>query len=192
MNYKNLVVVVSSFAILIASPALAISPLPTSPDYVPPLKRPATISPLIDVNKYAIDFSSYDGYKIVSPHTPTTPDERYNPVFYPEYVHEMVDLRTDLTDVQNNVSRLSQQQFNSSPTTASSVSDPRCDSLDARVRQLEQQVAALTQNGTGGGLDDLSDDPSIQTISRRLTNVEGVTASNDTFIKRIMKFLKLK
>lgn len=170
----------------------AASSLPSSPDYVAPLKRPSVVPPFLDVNKYANIFSPYDGYKVLQPHVPATSDERYNPEFFPEYVHELVDLRADLTNVQDNVSRLSVQQFNN---PGGSTFDPRCDSLDARVRQLEQQIALLTNtanSGTGGPDFDLSDDPNIQTMSRRLTNVEAVAASNDSLIKRVMKFLKLK
>lgn len=190
MNYKNFVVVISSLVLLAASPVFALTAAPSSPDYVPPAPDPRAVASFINLSKY--NLSVGPNLTVIQPHTPYL--EKDVTVFYPEYVHEIVDLRADLTDVQNNVSRLSQQQFSTSNN--GSALDPRCDSLDARVRQLEQQLAALTMNGAGGpslAADvDLSNDPNIQTITRRLTNVEAVAASNDTFIKRIMKLLKIK
>lgn len=171
--------------VLIATPTFAAQYIPpSSPDYVPPAPDPSAVAPFIAIGKYSLGGQ----YNIVSPHTPTT--EKLPTFFFPEYVHEIVDLRADLTDVQSNVSRLSVQQFNTPTANVSgSVNDPHCDSLDARVRQLEQQLATL---GSSSRVDDLSDDPNIQTITRRLTTVEGVVASNDGLVKRIMKFLKLK
>lgn len=155
-------------------------------------------------NQYLPDYSQAPGgYFQIQPHTMVTNDERGNIGRYrlrPEDIHEIVDLRADLNNVTDNVARLSQQQFNGNIGSSGSVSDPRCDSLDARVRTLENQLAMLQNNsfsasgvgnvGSGGVVS--SDDPIIQTLTKRISTIDGAMNSYESSIGRILKFLKLK
>lgn len=139
---------------------------------------------------------------LIAPHTTVAADEAPQVIMTPADRHEIVDLRADLTALQNTVNQVTTQQLNNNSSFSPSTNNDayRIDALEAKINDLTTQLNALRASmpaatsisaSVGLSSNNVSYED-MQTITKRMTNVEGTLSANDSMLKKILSFLKLK
>lgn len=139
---------------------------------------------------------------LISPHTTVGADEAPQVIMTPADRHEIVDLRADLTALQSTVNQVTTQQLNNNSSFNPSTNNDayRIDALEAKINDLTTQLntlraSMLGSTGVSASAGLSSNNVSyedMQALTKRMTNVEGTLSANDSMLKRILSFLKLK
>lgn len=137
---------------------------------------------------------------LIVPHTTVNADEAPQVIMTPADRHEIVDLRADLTALQSTVNQVTTQQLNNNSSFSPSTNNDayRIDALEAKINDLTTQLNALRASMPGAmsarvGLpsNNVSYED-MQALTKRMTNVEGTLSANDSMLKKILSFLKMK
>lgn len=137
---------------------------------------------------------------LITPHTTVATDEAPQVIMTPADRHEIVDLRADLTALQSTVNQVTTQQLNNNSSFNPSTNNDayRIDALEARINDLTTQLNALRASmpiamsaSVGLPSNNVSYED-MQALTKRMTNVEGTLSANDSMLKKILSFLKLK